>query len=81
MKPERSWTRRGYADAYRMMKRGFSFEFLSKSGYYTQEELKAADYSYQAFGYDVNAWSSDDRRKRFNAILWRVLTKQEVYPF
>lgn len=81
MKPERSWTRRGYADAYRKMKRGFSFEFLSKSGYYTQEELKAADYSYQAKDYAINAWTNGLRFSRFLAVKYRILTQREVDPF
>lgn len=81
MKGEKSWTRRCYADAYRMMKRGFSFEFLSKSGYYTQEELKAADYSYQASTYTVHGWSSDNRLGRFMVRKWLIFSRRGEIPF
>jgi hypothetical protein len=62
------------------MRRGFSFDVIYEGTGATHEIVKAADYSYQAFGYEDNGWLSDERRKRFQAIKWRIASREEL-PF
>lgn len=78
---QHSWTHLTYEAAYRYMRRGYSIEQLSKGAITDTEILKAADYSYQARDYNLHAWLSDGRRKRFQAIVWRILTHRGELPF
>jgi hypothetical protein len=73
MKRERSVTRREYDACYRLMRQGHEFEEIWGAWPNVLPIAKAADYSYQAYGYEWNGWTSDRRRKRF-------LTRQEL-PF
>ena len=78
---DENWTKHDYKLSYRMMRRGYTFETIAERTGIPQETIKAADYSYQAYGYEDNGWLSDERRKRFYQILWRVLSKSEGIPF
>ena len=81
MRKEKSWTRLQYEMTYRNMR---FFRFSEFGTYFIdmpQEIVKAADYSYQAKGYEVHGWSKDERRKRFSAIFWRVVTARGELPF
>lgn len=80
MKRERSWTRIEYTLAYRDMRRGISVDWFLEHSRDPIDIIKAADYSYQAYGYDMHGWTSDRRRKRFLEIKWRILSRQEL-PF
>lgn len=81
MKPEKGWAYFEYRRAFRLMRRGFSYKTLWDSGEHAVSILKAADYSYQAFGYSVNGWTNELRRKRFYQIFWRVATARGELPF
>jgi hypothetical protein len=63
------------------MRRGESFEQINITSSIAVEIVRAADYSYQAFGYSVNGWTNDLRRKRFYKIFWRVVTARGELPF
>lgn len=77
---QHSWARQQYDDCYEKMRRGITFEELIKHWPMPDNIIKAADYSYQAYGYEPNGWVSDLRRKRFHAIKVRFLTREEL-PF
>jgi hypothetical protein len=81
MKKEKSWTRFGYERAYRSMRRGCEIDDIADGTGIELEILKAADYSYQAWGYVDTGWLSNERRKHFYQILWRTLTGSEGIPF
>ena len=76
MRPDKGWAYLEYRRAFRLMRRGFSYKTLWDSGEHCSYVLKAADYSYQAYGYDLSGWTNAARRKRFNAIKWRIGTKR-----
>ena len=78
---QHSWTRQQYYMTHRRMRRGFTCEYLLDNLGVPNEIVCAADYSYQAFGYSVNGWTNNLRRRRFYQILWRVVTATEDIPF
>jgi hypothetical protein len=63
------------------MRRGLDWSVIGVMSRIPREIVNAADYSYQAWGYEANGWVSEERRKRFYAILYRVLTESEDIPF
>lgn len=77
---QQSWTRQQYDHAYKVYRRdGNKYDEIWFDNI-SDEISKAADYSYQAFGYWVSGWSSELRRKRFYEIKWRILTQREELP-
>lgn len=80
MRKEKIWSQIEYEYAYRQMRRGSSFEEIYANDEIACGHLKAADYSYQAYGYEPNGWVSDQRHKRFLQIKWRILSREEL-PF
>jgi hypothetical protein len=81
MRLSKSWTLYDYKRCYKLLRRGRSFDEIWFEPKTNREALKAADYSYQAKGYEVHGWSNDTRHKRFHNIKWRILTNWEVFPF
>jgi hypothetical protein len=77
---QQSWTRRQYDTAYRLCRRTAKEDKVSWLDTTPPEIMQAADYSYQAYGYEDNGWLSDERHKRFQAIKWRVASREEL-PF
>lgn len=80
MRKEKSWTRQQYDEAYRFYRIYGQIDNFISYGAISAEAERAADYSYQAYGYEMSGWMSDRRRKRFLEIKWRVLSRQEI-PF
>lgn len=80
MKGGKIWTRQQYEQVYQWMRRGFAISYIQERWAVDNEIIKAADYSYQAKNYSVHAWSSGDRRYRFNAIRYRILAATQVFP-
>lgn len=74
-------TREQYVRLYRLMRQGFDPVFVKGVSAYSWEIIKAADYSYQAFGYIVSGWTNDQRCKRFYAIKYRIASIGEYLPF
>lgn len=62
---EKSWTRKQYEAALRLMRRNVDAELLCGIWPETAEIIKAADYSYQARDHYVNGWVNDRRWLRF----------------
>jgi hypothetical protein len=81
MVKQHSWTRTDYEDAYRLMRSSYGYDWLLTKYHFSEEVLRAADYSYQASDYLDGGWISNKRRERFYAIKCRILTQREVYPF
>jgi hypothetical protein len=75
---QHSWARQQYYMTHRRMRRGFTCEYLLDNLGVPNEVVRAADYSYQAYGYEGNGWLSDARRKRFQAIKWRIVSREEL---
>ena len=81
MKGGKSWTRQMYECHYRYMRHGISVEYMQQYLTDPMDTMKAADYSYQAYGYEPSGWVSDLRRKRFHAIKYRITSSGEYLPF
>lgn len=81
MKREKSWTELAYRACYQYMRRGIDFQSIVKTGVTPLEIIKGADYSYQAFNHELSGWSSEMRRKRFQAIKYRITSSGEYLPF
>jgi hypothetical protein len=81
MRKEKSWTRINYELAYRLTRREEGEPTKNTWHPIPNEIWRAADYSYQAYGYDVHGWSNDARRKRFHAIKYRAFAFAEDIPF
>jgi len=74
---QHSWTRRDYEAVYMLLRRGETTEWLQAGDEYSQYAIKAADYSYQAFGCEPHGWSSHRRYRAFLHIKWRILSREE----
>lgn len=81
MRKEKSWARQNYELVYRYMRRGYDWEFIAFNANGGRKAMQAANYSYQARNYDAHGWSNDTRRKRFNAIKWRISSKAQIWMF
>lgn len=69
MKRERSWTHRQYETAYRLCRRTAHENKVYWLKTTPPEIMKAADYSYQANGYNFTGWVNERRfTKFFNAM-------------
>jgi hypothetical protein len=80
MKRERSWTYYQYKTLYRWMRRGVAPENIRACTDYPEPIIRAADYSYQAYGYLSTYWISERRMHRFLEIKWRYLTRRSGIP-
>lgn len=78
---EKNWTRQEYETAYRGFRRLDPAIVTYRMWGIANEVVNAADYSYQAYGYEMSGWTSTARRKRFHAILIRVYTTRGEIPF
>lgn len=64
-----SWTRYEYQKCYALFRYGLDVEFVARRNGIPLEIVKAADYSYQANGYNFTGWVNDRRFiKFFNAM-------------
>lgn len=69
MRLSNSWTRLQYEHAYRVMRRESEALGTHRLDGIPNEIIKAADYSYQANGYNFTGWVNDRRFiKFFNAM-------------
>ena len=81
MTKSKSWARHEYKMAYGLMRRGWEFETIARETGIHVTFLKAADYSYQAYGCEPNGWSGHRRYRAFLHIKWRILSRREELPF
>jgi len=80
MRKEKSWIQREYEQVYQWLRRGVGIDWLLEHSHFQRSAIRNADYSYQAYGYEMSGWTSRIRRSRFLYVK-SSRNQQEELPF